>query len=958
MLNLSEQINVASNNVDAKYSPKDSNGWDSVDQFLNWVDTNLIQLKKNQTILVKFNGIATEMWNPINERTFVIKNESSNNVPSSSSLEFIIDPVYWNITVGDIEKNSEGRYSEQQYDQMHNNAKGINNAIKYAYDNGYNKVILKRNIYCFCPSDSWVQVILLDLNNFTFDLNGSTCKFKVDSTARSKYETKNYTQIYDHSGCLINISYCNDVKICNGILIGDRFERVYNPDTNEGSQEQTYGLQIGCGCSNITVENIEAREFMGDGINGGGTRYYTSNNIDEVPSYSITTNFLPAPPAKRSQYINEKGQFTGELCNWTITDFIDVNRLYSNNLHINNRLKNKNDRVFSLSNTRGISKLCSCYPYNIGIITYSSLDGQPLRKIEISYTSKFKLSPNERYVKLLFFGDDYVFDEFDPDKTYSYGDKIVHFEDNVIMEFECVFNGSALDKGSLDEGYSYDNSNWIPIGIKDLNSSITYDPNYEKYTYGSRVTLNIGTAGVCYSCKKSGKYDSFIDSNWQRQLTAMPCTSSVTHNVGIEECVTYGVKITNCKLINNHRGSISNMPHETIIEDCTFSKYYKVSANDGFPAPNPGGKLIENIAGWSTNYYVDIEDYYCGSIQFIRCHFEPTSENCSKLLLGCLKATFKQCTGMGIFSIFPNSYINISDNDFERFSFGVTPLHLNKMSTGNRYNSRDIIINNNKLHSGSFIHTLYTDEGHRFKFTNNFIYEDFISGDITGGKRRNSSSDFIFANNTIRSKKGKLFPANPQGLSARKLLNNDIEIKSKFELCSPIYCDISNRMKIDTLNLSESYECQNRYFNGLNLDFIGRLNLNYKNNLNSNQSTENIYFNDCEFNFTDNGNLGFVFQGDKTDKRTTPMTINVYFTRCNFYSIIYKGNIFIDSGITGDTFNLIFKDCDINTRFEEMLHSDSSNKESVNIKFINCLTNSNKKCNNVNIINQNVQDYL
>lgn len=102
-------------------------------------------------------------------------------------------------------------------------SKGINDALKYAYDQGYTEVSLPKGIY------------LIDVNNpiepqsfMTFNLNGSTLKLQANGAL-------NYAIILLQR----NQQFC---RIANGKIEGDRNEHDYT--TIPGTHEGGHGIKV------------------------------------------------------------------------------------------------------------------------------------------------------------------------------------------------------------------------------------------------------------------------------------------------------------------------------------------------------------------------------------------------------------------------------------------------------------------------------------------------------------------------------------------------------------------------------------------------------------------------------------------------------------------------------------------------------------------------------------------
>ena len=127
---------------------------------------------------------------------------------------------------------------------------GINSAIEYAYKNSINYIKLDKGEYLIdgtykklVDEDAGISI----KSNMTFDLNSSVIR-----------------QIANDSEHYVTISIydAENVKIINGILIGDREEHEY---IENSSSQWGMGISIRGG-KNIEICNLEIREMIGDGI--------------------------------------------------------------------------------------------------------------------------------------------------------------------------------------------------------------------------------------------------------------------------------------------------------------------------------------------------------------------------------------------------------------------------------------------------------------------------------------------------------------------------------------------------------------------------------------------------------------------------------------------------------------------------------------------------------------------
>lgn len=163
-------------------------------------------------------GTSLEVYGqPINESTGIINNS------------------YFNI-------NSEGKNAKET-------TEGINKAIKYASDRGIKYIKLERGTYLINGIGQFYENKGIQLqSNISLDLNGSTI-----------IHEKNNNERYS----AITIFECENITICNGVIIGDKEQHEYS-GTNS-THEFGYGIEIRGG-RNIEINNVEISDFTGDGI--------------------------------------------------------------------------------------------------------------------------------------------------------------------------------------------------------------------------------------------------------------------------------------------------------------------------------------------------------------------------------------------------------------------------------------------------------------------------------------------------------------------------------------------------------------------------------------------------------------------------------------------------------------------------------------------------------------------
>lgn len=193
----------------------------------------------------------------------------------SSQLEQIENKTYTTYLI----KNSEWGISSGFTNSI-STTDGINNAIKYAKDKGYSKVVFEKGNYLIHCDDNTTNYtkpkggIILH-SDIEYDLNGST--FKIIDNMYLGY-------------AIFNIENISNIVIKNGILVGDRPRHDYT--TKSGTHEFGYGVFI-LGGHNIDVLNNTMYDFTGDCIcimcsqewsneAGANIRYRNSERINVI----------------------------------------------------------------------------------------------------------------------------------------------------------------------------------------------------------------------------------------------------------------------------------------------------------------------------------------------------------------------------------------------------------------------------------------------------------------------------------------------------------------------------------------------------------------------------------------------------------------------------------------------------------------------------------------------------
>jgi hypothetical protein len=214
---------------------------------------------------------------------------------------YLIDLVRWGITVGFPSKSLQtingttvNSYTDQAYINAYNNLIGFNNAIDWAYQQGYRNIIVPKGDYAVCyanVSKSEKQnSIVINYDNLVFDFNGSTFKVIYDSAKRNPYDkilsngiwVTNTAPIYKFCGKFLIVRDCKHTIVRNGTVIGDKLDRDFSVQ-DEKSVEGSYGICSGGNCSHIVIEQIDISFFMGDGF----TNSISATNVTVRVGYQM-----------------------------------------------------------------------------------------------------------------------------------------------------------------------------------------------------------------------------------------------------------------------------------------------------------------------------------------------------------------------------------------------------------------------------------------------------------------------------------------------------------------------------------------------------------------------------------------------------------------------------------------------------------------------------------------------
>lgn len=166
-----------------------------------------------------------------------LTNSSKEKYGQPISSEGIINNDYFNI--------------KSNFTDAEATTKGINDAIKYATDNGVKYIKLSKGEYLIdgASKDDILRPESKGIclkSNLTLDLGGSTIK-------QIKNDKTNY--------CVFCILNEDNITVKNGIIKGDKEEHI---DDN-GVNDKGFAFDIR-GSTNIVIDNIHMSEFTGEGV--------------------------------------------------------------------------------------------------------------------------------------------------------------------------------------------------------------------------------------------------------------------------------------------------------------------------------------------------------------------------------------------------------------------------------------------------------------------------------------------------------------------------------------------------------------------------------------------------------------------------------------------------------------------------------------------------------------------
>ena len=275
---------------------------------------NYTLTQKNNNFLVTYNDSKRTYEVDTNGNVKIVETINDEDNPIINSM---INNNYFGI-------NSNGQNPEET-------TEGINKAIEYASDNGIQDIKLEKGIYTvigYKEGEKFGGIIFK--SNIHLDLNGSTIiQYVNDKPRYSNFIMKNV----------------QNVKLFNGILIGERQEHNYDGIVSEYEETHEWGHGINIwGSKNVEISNLEIYDMIGDGVYISGTSINntsTSIFIHDCNIYNTRRQGISIISAENVEiYNNEIHDINGtdpasgiDLESNEETERIDNIKIYKNNLY-------------------------------------------------------------------------------------------------------------------------------------------------------------------------------------------------------------------------------------------------------------------------------------------------------------------------------------------------------------------------------------------------------------------------------------------------------------------------------------------------------------------------------------------------------------------------------------------------------------------------------------------------
>ncbi len=380
-------------------------------------------------------------------------------------MQYIIDLTLYGITQGSFGRPP---YTLNQYNIAKANGDGINAAIQYAVDNGYNEIILPRGIYTVCyhyETQNLRTPVIKMLSNIAFDMNGSTIEVMFDSLNRSPFDSST-NKIYALYGSVFMFENCHNSSVKNGIIKGDIYNRAFADGTGigtEAAQEQTYAVFVSYRSSNIKVANMNMHGFMGDAITG----LIRGNDV-----LTITSGYGNALAGyMRDDGTIQNDAFTaGQYHSPIIT--IDRAKLAS--------VSPKNPNTLQMNTAGGGVPIKPIGDGLYEVILYNE-DGAFSRRINLVFLGLIELKMRETSLRVQYFNAEKGLDVLPTPKMYAFMD----IATNMIEVRNCRIHNNHRGGISNLGDFSIIENNLI------YNNGLDSGIGAPQFPYGTRYQINI-----------------------------------------------------------------------------------------------------------------------------------------------------------------------------------------------------------------------------------------------------------------------------------------------------------------------------------------------------------------------------------------------------------------------------------------------------------------------------------
>lgn len=186
-------------------------------------------------------------------------------------MYYVVELEKWGITKGIPAKP----YQDADYYMADANIQGINNAIKYARDEGYPEVVLPKGEYTVCyPREIKIP------DGIELKMPFSKLKVIYDSNRKSPFDNRLGTDYYNFVGNTISFARAEHSRIVGGEIEGCRIDRSFaHPD--EVKVEHSYGIVFKESAVFNQIEHCKVHDFMGDNVSFNSTGYIGYTEFDE-----------------------------------------------------------------------------------------------------------------------------------------------------------------------------------------------------------------------------------------------------------------------------------------------------------------------------------------------------------------------------------------------------------------------------------------------------------------------------------------------------------------------------------------------------------------------------------------------------------------------------------------------------------------------------------------------------